>query len=95
MIGGIKKIKTLPGKASEFEALFNQLKAKIRADEPGNVYFDLYRSKIEPDSYIVMERYIDQAALDMHKSSAHGAYFFPKIRAILEKIDVDYFDSIE
>lgn len=95
MIGGIKKVKAIKGKESEFEMLFNQLKTQVRLNEPGNEYYDLYRSSNEPGSYVVMERYRDQTALDAHDNSPHGAQFFPKIRALLDGLEVEYFDSIE
>jgi quinol monooxygenase YgiN len=95
MIGGIKKVKPIKGKEKEFEVLFNQLKAQVRLNEPGNEYYDLYQSHDEPGSYVVMERYRDQAALDAHDKSPHGALFFPKIRALLEVLEVKYFDAVE
>ncbi len=94
MIGGIKRIVVTKGRESEFEQLFNQLRNEVKKNEPGNVYYDLYRSKTESSSYTVFERYVDQSALDTHKNSSHGATFFPKIRALLASIDVEYFEGI-
>jgi quinol monooxygenase YgiN len=51
------------------------------------------RSRKEPGVYIVHEQYRDQAALDAHKKAPHGAVYFPKIRALLESITVEYFDG--
>ena len=95
MIGGIKKVRPIKGKEREFETLFNEFKAQVRLNEPGNEYYDLYRCLKEPGSYVVMERYHDQTALDAHGKSAHGALFFPKIRALLEVLEVEYFEAIE
>ena len=44
--------------------------------------------------YIVHEQYVDQAALDFHSQSAHGAHYFPRMRALFDKIDVEYFDGV-
>jgi quinol monooxygenase YgiN len=52
------------------------------------------KSKKTPGAYIVHEQYRDQAALDAHEKSVHGATYFPKIRAILEHISVEYFDGV-
>ncbi len=95
MLGGIKRVNVLPGKENEFEQLFKQLKASVRANEAGNEYYDLYKSQTEPGKYVVMERYRDSSALNMHKNSTYGTQLFPKIRALLESIEVEYFDSIE
>jgi quinol monooxygenase YgiN len=42
----------------------------------------------------VQEQYRDQAALDCHQKSAHGARYFPLMRAIIEKIAVEYYDWV-
>ena len=56
--------------------------------------YSLLKSRTNPRSYIVHEQYRDQAALDVHQSSAHGKIYFPKIRAMLESINVAYFDVV-
>jgi quinol monooxygenase YgiN len=53
-----------------------------------------HEQEFETRAYIVEEQYRDQAAFDSHQSSAHGKLYFPKIRAILESIQVEYFDVI-
>ncbi len=95
MIGGIKEIKAMLGCEMQFERLFNELKQIVRAEESGNLYYDLYQVPNQPGHYRVMERYIDQAALDAHHHSAHGKKYFPKIRALLESLSVEYFESVE
>lgn len=62
--------------------------------EPGCLLYSLLKSRAKPGAYIVHEQYRDQMALDAHQNSAHGTLFFPKLRAIIEKIDVEYFDGI-
>jgi quinol monooxygenase YgiN len=42
----------------------------------------------------VHEQYVDQTALDFHSHSAHGAHYFPRMRALFDKIDVEYFDGV-
>jgi quinol monooxygenase YgiN len=42
----------------------------------------------------VEEQYGDEAAFDLHQTSSYGKAHFPKIRAILESIQVEYFDVI-
>jgi len=42
----------------------------------------------------VHEQYHNQAALDAHQKSACGAKYFQQMRAIIEKIDVEYFDGV-
>jgi quinol monooxygenase YgiN len=94
-IGGIKNIVVQEGKEAEFEKLFFEMLEEIRKNEPGNMYYDLYKSKTNPRGYLVMERYKDQSAWQTHQDSAYGKLYFPKIRAILESITVEYFDAKE
>jgi len=94
MIGGIKTIEVFPGKEEEFEKLFALLKQEVRANEQGNEYYDLYKSKTESQKYFVLERYHDQHALASHDESAHGKIYFPKIRALLKSINVEYINGL-
>jgi quinol monooxygenase YgiN len=94
MIGGLKIVQVKPGRAAEFERLFSELREVMRGAEPDCLLYSLLKSKKTPDSYIVHEQYRDQAALDLHEKSAHGAAYFPKIRALLESIRVEYFDGV-
>ena len=61
-----------PGKGAEFEAAFGKLQAAVRAGEPGNLQYDLFRSKDEADTYVVYEQYADEAALEAHRSAPHA-----------------------
>jgi quinol monooxygenase YgiN len=94
MVGGLKVILVQEGQEQEFERLFAEMRAAIRDREPVNVLYSLLKSRTNPRSYIVHEQYRDQAALDAHQSSAHGKIYFPEIRAILESINVEYFDVV-
>lgn len=39
-----------------------------------------------------MEQYENKDALQKHQKSDHGKYYFPKIRELLENIEVNYFE---
>ena len=95
MIGCLKKIKVIPGKEQEFEYLLNQLKAQVALHEPGNEYYDLYKSSTESGVYIMMERYHDTAALEMHEQSVHGAQFFPELRSLVSSLEKECFESVD
>jgi quinol monooxygenase YgiN len=93
-IGGLKTIMVNEGHEQEFEKLFGELRASIQGGEPDCLYYSLLKSRTNPRAYIVEEQYRDQAAFDLHQGSAYGKIYFPKIRAILERIDVEYFDVV-
>ena len=94
MVGGLKIILVKPGREQEFETLFAELRAAMRDQEPGCLLYSLLKSRTNPRAYIVHEQYRDAAALETHESSPHGKIYFPKIRAILESITVEYFDAV-
>jgi quinol monooxygenase YgiN len=71
MIGIVATIKVQGGKNAEFEGVFKALTAKVRADEPGNICYQLTKSRTDPNTYKVLELYKDQAAMDAHRASDH------------------------
>ena len=94
-IGIVATLKVQPGKGSEFEAVFNELAGKVRANEPGNKLYQIFKSRKDGDTYIVMEIYQDQAALEAHGKSDHFRAAGPKLGPVLAgRPDVQYFDSV-
>ena len=69
MIGIVAVLKVQDGKGPEFEKVFLDLTAKVRANEPGNLLYQLTRSRADPDTYKVLELYRDQDALTAHGGS--------------------------
>jgi len=94
MVGGLKIVQVKEEHTAEFERLFVELREEMRKHEPDCLLYSLLKSRAKPGAYIVHEQYRNQAALDAHQKSTHGARYFPKMRAIIEKIDVEYFDGV-
>jgi quinol monooxygenase YgiN len=94
MVGGLKVILVKDGSERKFESLFSELRETIRDREPGCLLYSLLKSRTNPRSYIVHEQYGDPEALAAHESSPHGKIYFPKIRALLDDIRVEYFDGV-
>jgi quinol monooxygenase YgiN len=92
MVGGLKNLLVKAGRESDFETMFKELRAKIREHEPGCVYYSLLKSRTAPRTYIVEEQYRDHAAWEAHQASEYGKIYFPRIRTLLERITVEYFD---
>ncbi|SKB28199.1 putative quinol monooxygenase [Sphingopyxis flava] len=69
-IGVIATLRVQPGKEAEFEAVFAELAPAVRANEPGNSYYRLFRTS-ETGVYKVMECYAGAAALEAHRASDH------------------------
>jgi len=54
-----------PGKGSDLAQAYRSRCAAVRR-EPGCEQFDAFQSIDDPDRLVVMERWTDQAALDVH-----------------------------
>lgn len=65
-IGIIATLNVAEGKNAEFEAIFAQLSEKVNSLEEGCNFYQLHRSRQDPQVYKVLEQYTDQAALDAH-----------------------------
>jgi quinol monooxygenase YgiN len=63
--------KVKPGKNQAFEEAFRNMEMKVRQNEPGNLSYDLYRTG-QPQTYVIVERYRDPAAVAAHGKDAGG-----------------------
>jgi quinol monooxygenase YgiN len=79
-------VATLPiqeGKTGEFEKVFAELTEKVLASEPGCTRYELCRSTVNPTTYVVVENYADQAALDHHGKTPYFMEAFGKFGGLL------------
>ena len=95
MIGIIATLKIQEAKAAEFEGIFKELAEQVRANEPGNVFYQLTKSRTEPGTYKVLELYKDQDALTHHGQTdyfkAGGAKMGP---CMAGRPDVELLDAV-
>jgi quinol monooxygenase YgiN len=68
MLAVIATIKIKANTEKDFEAVAKELVAKVNANEPGCKLYACCRGET-PRSYVFMERYVDQAAVDHHRST--------------------------
>ncbi|HEY2481595.1 MAG TPA: putative quinol monooxygenase [Caulobacteraceae bacterium] len=71
MLGIVATIRVQDGKGEEFEGVFRELAAKVRANEPGNLLYQLTKSRAEANTYKVLELYKDQDAVTHHSGTEH------------------------
>ncbi|MFZ5720683.1 MAG: putative quinol monooxygenase [Pseudomonadota bacterium] len=94
-IGVIAKIPVQEGKAAEFEAFFTELAKQVRANEPGNIAYQLTKSRTEPNVYKVLELYKDQEALTHHGGTEYFKAAGPKFAAVLAgRPEIEYLDGV-
>ena len=94
-IGVVATIKIKEGTNEAFEAVAKELMAAVHANEPGNKAYQFCKSRTEPTTYVVLEIYADQAALEAHGKSDHFRTIGPKMGpSMAGRADVQYFDAI-
>ena len=69
MLGVVATLKVKPGMEREFEAVAKELVAKVNANEPGCRLYALHRLDGDTPTYVFMERYVDQAAVEAHRAT--------------------------
>jgi len=76
--------KVKEGKNADFEKAFAEMMVAVRAHEPGNVQYDLFRSPQDPQTYVIIERYKDEAARAAHSKSEHGKKLITALSDLLD-----------
>jgi quinol monooxygenase YgiN len=70
-----------PGKGAELAQVYRARCAEVM-QEPGCEQFEVFQSAVNPDRLVLLERWVDQAALDVHaKVNATRAPLPPGLRA--------------
>ena len=71
MLGTIAKIRVKEGANEGFENVARQLQEAVNANEPGCSLYAVHKDAEDPQLYIFMERYEDEAAVEAHRKSDH------------------------
>jgi len=83
-------ITAAPGKGSELAQVFKARCAECMK-EPGCEQFEAFQSVVNPDKLALLERWVDQAALDVHaKLNATRPPLRPELRQESEREDYEY-----
>lgn len=94
-IGVFAKLTIQEGKNEEFESVFGELQAAVNENEPGNNFYALHKSRDSETTYVVLEQYEDQAALDAHGASEHMKTIGGKLGSVMGgRPEVEYFDAV-
>jgi quinol monooxygenase YgiN len=68
--------------AAAFEALLQEMCAKVAAHEPGVLHYGYGRSVDDPEVFMVVEVFRDEAARDVHAGMPFLAEIMPKAAAL-------------
>ena len=96
MIGVLATMKVQEGKGADFEKAFTELAAKVKANEPGNLAYQLCKSRTDPATYKVLELYASEEALKAHGASDYFKAAGPSLGACLAgRPEIEYLDAVE
>ena len=71
MIGLMVELAVTPDSGAAFERAYTGQAAAVRANEPGNRLYELFKSTTLSDRYTLVEIYENDAALQAHRVSTH------------------------
>jgi len=95
MIGIVATLKVQDGKQAEFEAVFRDLAAKVKANEPGCLTYQLTKSRTDANTYKVLELYASEEAAKHHGGTdyfkAGGALLAPTLAG---RPEIEYLDAV-
>lgn len=95
MIGVVATLTTAEGKGPDLEKVFADLAAKVKANEPGCLMYQLTKSRTEPNVYKVLEMYASQDALTAHGGTEYFKAAGPSIGACLGgRPSIEYLDAV-
>jgi quinol monooxygenase YgiN len=83
MISVLATFRVREDRRHEFEQLFEALARQVRDAEPGNLLYQLYACRSQPNTYKVLEIYSGDDDLEVHRSSRHFRAAEPMLRALL------------
>lgn len=87
--------KVIPEKVELYEQTFRDLAVIVREQEPGVVFYELLRDHRSPNSYILVEAYLDEATQEAHLN----ADYYKKARAVIDTcidgdLDIQVYETI-
>jgi quinol monooxygenase YgiN len=95
MIAIVATLRIKEGASEQFEEVFGRLSENVRANEPGNLVYQLCRARSDETTYKVLEIYRDEDALEAHRSAEHFRAAGPDLAATLsDRPDIEYLDAI-
>lgn len=96
MIAIVATLKVKDGATTDFESVFRELAAKVRANEAGNLLYQLTSARTEPGTYKVLELYRDQEAVAAHGGSDHFRDLGRKMGASLaSRPEIEHLDAVD
>ncbi len=96
MIGVVATMVVKPDQTEVFETIVKDQMALVKANEPGCLTYQLYKSKKDASTYIMMEEYSSKEAIALHTKTDYAAKVMVALAPCLAKEpDIQVYDMIE
>ena len=67
----VARYRTAPGRGDVVADALREMAALVLADEPACLVYRASRSEEDPDTFVLYEEYVDEAALLAHRETPH------------------------
>lgn len=95
MTAFVAKLVVKPDMAQQFERLQTELRELTHAKEPDTPVYELIRSRDEPNVYLCVATFTDEAAFDYHMQTDFHDRLVPGIlECLAEEMDLGFYDII-
>jgi quinol monooxygenase YgiN len=90
MTTAVKTVAIFTARPDQSAALEEMLLAMLKQSrqEPGNLRWDLWRDRSEPNRFVVDELYVDAAAVASHRETAHYKKYAGVVGDVAERLAV-------
>ena len=90
----VAKLKALGGEEKKLEQALKEI-IPLVADEAGTLIYTLHRSKKDPNTFLIYEKYKDGQALKAHSQTPYFKELGAKIKDLLDgPMQVDLYDEV-
>lgn len=91
----VAQLRARPEKRDELIALQTELKDLVFAHEPDARVYELFQSDADPDLFLVVATFRDQAAFDAHMTiDFHDRLVPPILDCLAEDMKLDFYRSL-
>lgn len=94
MILVVATVRLHPGRDGEYEAAVADIMPKVRAANPGILFYHAGKCREEPDTYRVVEAYAGQETMDRHIGSESLQRSLSGLMPMIADLDIRIHDGV-
>ena len=95
MVGVTVRLVAKPGREHDLEDILRQMTLEVASREPGCLLYQPTRSRHDPRTYLVLERYENDEALANHSNGAHYQEALNRLMECLDGLpEIALFDEL-